>query len=162
MLEDNLRSTEIERVRRAAEKHEGRPNDRKFLAIREDFERIQIVNFILQKGAPDGITYGRVAEGASEIKKRAARLSTNLFPPTTDKQPPSHNPSEAERGEDLKALLAELDRAILGFVSNPMFGDTRVVNVPDSSEARRDLERVVRLSSRVREVANNLKKSKGR
>ncbi|MBC7932331.1 MAG: hypothetical protein H7Z38_17380 [Rubrivivax sp.] len=158
IVEDNLRSTEIERVRRAATKHEGRPADHKFPAVKEDFERIQLVNNVLQESATGALDYGRVAEGAAEIKKRAARLGANLFPPTTGKQPAAHNPSAAQRGEDLKSLLAELDRAIHGFVSNPMFGNTKVVNVPDSSEARRDLERVVRLSSRVREVANKLKK----
>jgi hypothetical protein len=158
IIEDNLRSTEIERVRRAAEKREGHPANQKFPSIKEDFERIQLVNNILQEGATGGMAYGRVAEGAAEIKKRAARLNANLFPTTTDKQPPAYNPSAAERGGDLKSLLAELDRAIIGFVSNPMFGNTRVVNIPDSSEARRDLERIVRLSSRVRQVADKLRK----
>ena len=158
IIEDNLRSTEIERVRRAAQKHEGRPADHKFLAIKEDFERIQLVNQVLQEGATGGMAYGRVAEGAAEIKKRAARLNGKLFPPTTDKQPTAYNPSVAERGGDLKSLLAELDRALIGFVSNPMFGNTKVVNISDSSEARRDLERVVRLSNRVRQVADKLKK----
>lgn len=157
-MEDNLRSTEIERVRRAATKLEGRPADHKFPAIKEDFERIQLVNRVLQEGATGGMAYVRVAEGAAEIKKRAARLSANLFPPTTGKQPAAYDPSAAERAGDLKSLLAELDRAIQGFVSNPMFGNTKVVNVPASSEARRDLERIVRLSSRVRQLADKLKK----
>ncbi len=163
IVEDNIRSAEIERIRRAAVKHEGRPGDARFPAIKEDFERIQLVNNVLQEGAGGRVTYARVAEGAAEIKKRAARLDANLFPPpTTGKQPKAHDPSAAERSGDLKPLLAELDRAIQDFVSNPMFGDTRVVSVPDSSEARRDLERVVRLSSRVRQLAEKLKKSNGR
>ncbi len=157
-MEDNLRSTEIERVRRAAERHEARPADHKFPAIKEDFERIQLVNNVLQEGANGGVAYGRVAEGAAEIKKRAARLDANLFPPTTGKQPTAYNPSAAERGGDLKTLLAELDRAVRGFVSNPMFGNTKVVNVPDSSAARRDLERIIRLSGKVKQAAEKLKK----
>jgi hypothetical protein len=157
-LEDNLRSTEIERVRRAAEKHDGRPSEHKFLAIKEDFERIQFVNNVLQEGSTGGMAHGRVAEGAAEIRKRAARLSANLFPPAAGKRPAAYEPSAAERAGDLKTLLAELDRAIQGFVNNPMFGNTKVVNVPDSSDARRDLERVFRLSSRVRQLADKLKK----
>jgi hypothetical protein len=159
IVEDNLRSTEIERVRRAALTHEGRPAEHRFPAIKEDFERIQIVNNVLQEGAGGGMAYGRVAEGAAEIKKRAARLDANLFPPTADgRQPKAQDPSAAERAGDLKSLLAELDRAIQDFVSNPMFGDTRVLSVPDSSEARRSLERVVRLSGKVKQVADKLKK----
>jgi hypothetical protein len=158
IMEDNLRSTEIERVRRAAEKHEGQPADPRFPAIKEDFERIQIVNNVLQEGAGVRVTYARVAEGAAEIKKRAARLSANLFPPATGKQPTPHAPSAAERGADLNPLLAELDRAIRSFVNNPMFGNTKVLNVPDSSEARRDLERIIRLSGKVKQAADKLKK----
>jgi hypothetical protein len=162
IIEDNLRSTEIERVRRAATKHEGHPADHKFPAIKEDFERIQIVNNVLQEGATGRVDYGRVAEGAAEIKKRAARLSANIFPTTTDKQPTAQNPSAAERGGDLKSLLAQMDDAIHGFVSNPMFENTKVVNIPDSSEARRDLERIIRLSGKVKQAADKLKKSNGR
>jgi hypothetical protein len=160
MVEDNIRSTEFERVRRAAGRHEGRPDDANFPAIKEDFERIQLVNNVLQEGVGGGMAYGRVAEGAAEIKKRAARLDANLFPPptTNGRQPKAQDPSAAERAGDLKSLLAELDRAIQDFVSNPMFGETRVVSVPDSSEARRALERVVRLSGRVRQLAEKLKK----
>ena len=158
MVEDNLRSTEIERVRRAAGKPAERPADREFPAIKEDFERIQLVNSLLREGAAGRVDYGRVAEGAAEIKKRAARLSARLFPPAAGKQPTARDTSAAEGAGDLESLLAELDRAILSFVSNPMFGNTRVVNVPDSSEARRDLERVVRLSGRVRQAAAGLRK----
>lgn len=158
MVEENIRSAEIERVRRAAEKRDARAADQEFPAIKEDFERIQLVNNFLQEGAAGRADYDRVAGGAAEIRKRAARLSAKLFPPAAGKQPAARDTSAAERAGDLKSLLAELDRAILGFVSNPMFGNTRVVNVPDSSEARRDLERVVRLSGRVREVADRLKK----
>ncbi len=161
LMEDNLRSTEIERIRLAAKKPDHRPDEQKFPAIKEDFERIQLVNNVLQEGAAGGLNYGRVAEGAAEIKKRAARLGANLFPPPTGKQPTAQNPSAAERGGDLKSLLAELDRAILGFVSNPMFGNTKVVNIPDSSEAQYDLERIIRLSSRVKRVADKLKKTNG-
>lgn len=158
LLEDKLRTTEIERVRRAAEKHEGRPADHKFPAIKEDFERMQLVNNVLQEGASGRVDYGRISEGAAEIRKRAARLDASLFPSATDKQSASQNPSAAERGADLKSLLAQLDGAIRGFVSNPMFGNTKVVNIPDSSEARRDLERIIRLSGKVKQVADKLKR----
>lgn len=158
LLEDKLRTTEIERVRRAALKHEGRPAEHKFPAIKEDFERMQIVNNVLQEGAPAGMDYGRIAEGAAEIRKRAARLDASLFPPATGKQSGPQNPSAAERGGDLKSLLAQLDVAIRGFVSNPMFGNTKVVNIPDSSEARRDLERIIRLSGKVKQAADKLKR----
>ncbi len=163
LMEDKLRTTEIERVRRAAAKHESRTaRDQNFPAIKEDFERMQLVNNALQEAASAGADYGRIAEGAAEIRKRAARLGASLFPPTGDRQQSSQTPSAAERAGDLKALLSELDGAIRGFVSNPMFGNTKVVNVPDESEARRYLERIIRLSGKAKQAADRLKKSNGK
>ena len=158
LLEDKLRTTEIERVRRAASKQEGRPADHKFPAIKEDFERMQIVNNVLQEGAAGRVDYGRISEGAAEIRKRAARLDASLFPPATGKESASQSRGAEERGADLKSLLAQLDGAIRGFVSNPMFGNTRVVNIPDSSAARRDLGRIIRLSGKLKQVADKLKR----
>ena len=157
MLEDKLRSNEIERIRHDAEKPAGYPPS-KFPFIKDDFERIQIINNALQSGALDD---GRVSEAAVEIKKRAARLNANLFPPTTKK---ARAPKEAPIAEstDLKSLLAELDAALIGFVTNPMFRNIQVVNAPESSAAKQKLERVIKLSSRVKQAADKLKRSNGK
>lgn len=78
------RSNEMERVKRDIEKTEketatgAAPG---FSQIKEDFERIQIVNSdTLQVNAAGPPAYGSIAEAAAEIEKRALRLKTNLFP----------------------------------------------------------------------------------
>lgn len=159
-LEEKLRSDEIERVKRAAEKPDRRTDYAKFPRIKEDFERIQIINNeSLQEQASGGaLDYARISEAAAEIKKRAVRLKSNLFASDVE-TPPKENESALESARDLKSLLAGLDGAIRSFVTNPMFQNLLVVNARSSAKARRDLERVIKLSARLRQEAD--KKRKG-
>ncbi|HVF49473.1 MAG TPA: hypothetical protein VNA19_05275 [Pyrinomonadaceae bacterium] len=158
MVEDKIRSDEIERVRRDAARTEQTPQPVKnFPQIKEDFERMQIINSdVLQAGAlvavPD---YGRLAEAASEIKKRAARLKSGIFPAGTEKASTAHD-KETTQPRDLKALLAALDDALAAFVHNPLFTNLRVVDAEDSANARRDIESVIKLSARIRKEATKL------
>jgi hypothetical protein len=156
-LEDKFRSDEIERVKRATEQSAPRLAP-EFPRIKEDFERIQIINNdVLQAPARgDAPDYAHISEAAGEIKKRAARLKANLFP--AEKQSKEKG---AEGPQDLQSLLAELDGAISGFVSNPMFQNLRVVDTQSAAKARRDLERVIKLSARVRQEADKKRKGGG-
>ena len=158
-IEDKLRSDEIERVKRAAEKPEPRP-DPEFPRIKEDFERIQIINNdVLQAqataAAPD---YARLAAAAGEIKKRAERLKLKLFPPDAEKQAKTKEP---DGPQDLPSLLAALDNALAGFVANPMFQSLRVVNTQSAAQAKRALESVIKLSGKVRQAADRKRKAGG-
>ena len=58
-------------------------------------------------------------------------------------------------------MLAALDKAIHSFVSNPMFTNLNVVNAQKSVQARRDLEQVIKLSTRLRKEADKLRKASG-
>jgi hypothetical protein len=157
-----VRSSELERVKRDAEKPdrkaEASPED-KFPQIKEDFERIQIVNGeVLQAGgAPD---YARLSEAAEEVRRRAERLKSNLFAPESEKKP-KREPAEEAVQTDLKSLLSELDGALARFVNGPMFQNTRVVNPQDSAKARHELDEVIKLSTRVSKEADKLKKPGG-
>ncbi|MBC7931495.1 MAG: hypothetical protein H7Z38_13105 [Rubrivivax sp.] len=156
------RSGEIERVKRDAEKPDKKsekPPDDKFPQIKEDFERIQIINSdVLQAvGTPD---YGRLSEAAEEVRKRAARLKSNLFAPESEKK------SKGEVGEardqpELKSLLSALDDALARFVGSPIFQNTKVVNPQDSAKARLDLDEVIKLSTRVVKEVDKMKKPGG-
>lgn len=177
--EDKYRSNEIERVRREAGKSKAAAApaaSASFPLIKEDFERIQIINNdVLQGGLllgpPGGASpdYVRVSEAASEIQKRAARLKSNLFPADAARQPPEDEKKTEARGDDghraprepgdLKSLLAALDGAISGFVHNPIFANLQVVDVQHSAKARQDLERVVRLSALLKKEADRMKKA---
>ena len=153
-IEDKYRADEIERVRREAIKPQQKYHTTHFPQIKEDFERIQLINSdVLQattlNAEPD---YRRLSEAAAEVKKRATRLRSNLFP--SEPRVESRASEQRLKGpENLKSLLKELDKAIITFVHNPMFENTRVVNQEDSKKAQEDLEKIIDLSARTRKRA---------
>lgn len=155
------RSAELERVRREATKPDRKAEptrEEKFPQIKEDFERIQIVNGdVLQSARTD---YARMAEAAEEVHRRAARLGANLFPPGPEKKPKAEIVEETD-GRDLKALLAALDKAVDRFVHSPIFQNIKVVNPQDSAKAKEELDEIVKLSARVEKEAARLKKAGG-
>ncbi len=141
------RASEMERIKRDAEKPDRKSEkstEDKFPQIKEDFERIQIVNGeVLQAAAPDA---ARIAEAAEEVRRRAARLRSNLFPAESKEKTKS---GEDKDRPDLKSLLSALDLALTSFVNSPIFQNTKVVDPRDSEKARRDLDEVIKLSTRI-------------
>ncbi len=148
--------------------------------IREDFERIQVVNNEMIRSTSGGNTpdFEFISNRASEIKKRAARLKTNMaFPETGDgeKGVGDRAPSDNE----WKALLSALDSLIKGapdsgqmktslsalavliknFVANPLFGNSRISDATLMTSARRDLENIIELSGRIRKSAETMNKT---
>ncbi len=152
-LEDKYRSDEIERVRREAETREYHPSLR-FPEIKKDFERIQIINSeqLQTSASRPRYDFERIAKAATEIRTRATRLKSNLFPIASKGLDKQSDRSNSKR-DDLKFLLHELDRAIIIFVHNPMFENTRVVNQQDSARAERGLWDIIDLSERTRKRA---------
>jgi hypothetical protein len=153
-IEDKYRADEIERVRREAVKPQQGYQTTRFPQIKEDFERIQLINSdVLQaitlKAEPD---YRRLSEAVAEVKKRATRLRSNLFPLESRVQS-KQSDQRSKEPQDLKSLLTELDQAITTFVHNPMFENTRIVNQEDSKKAQEDLEKIIDLSAKTRKRA---------
>lgn len=155
------RSNEIERVRRDLEKPETpeTPTHPSFSEIKEDFERIQIINSdVLQVNAPSGApSFERISEGAAEIKKRAIRLRSNLFALKSPEQSKETEPGTEDH--ELKSLLAVLDEAITKFTQSPIFQNTGVANAEDSKKAQTELERIMKLSGQITLEADRLKKT---
>jgi hypothetical protein len=152
------RSNEMDRVKREAEKSEATTSPG-FAQIKEDFERIQTINTdVLQANASSATpAYERMSEAAAEIKKRAIRLNSNLFPPKSDKQSKESEPRVKD--QELKALLGALDTAIADFTHSPIFQNTRVVNPQDSTNAQKELEKVIKLSAGIKSEADRMKKA---
>src|SRR5882762_3911272 len=86
--------------------------------IKEDFERIQFINReIIKTVFADGVVNSKqILRTVSEIRKRAARLRTNLAYPEPDS---SHKEDLAatQGDQDIKVLLAGLDKSIMSFVT---------------------------------------------
>ena len=161
------RSIEMERVERDAKKGESRARDEKrespaspnFEQIKEDFERIQIINGdVLQAPAtvakPD---YERISDSAAEIQKRATRLKSNLFPPKSKKQSKKIEPGPED--QELKSLLTMLDKSISSFTQNSMFQNSKVVTSQDSTDAEKELDAVITISGRITSEAERKKKA---
>ncbi len=158
------RSNEIERVKRDLEKPETpetpeTPTHPSFSEIKEDFERIRIINSdVLQVNAPSGApSFERISEAAAEIKKRAIRLRSNLFALKSPKQSKETGPGTEDH--ELKSLLAVLDEAITKFTQSPIFQNTKVANAEDSKKAQTELERIMKLSGQITLEADRLKKT---
>jgi hypothetical protein len=134
--------------------------------IAEDFERIQAVNnrmmaAVMRAESPD---YRLVSDSTAEIRKRAARLKTNLPLPEPEEKE-GEKAAEYKSPEDvaqLKATLLRLDGALMSFVKSPVFKNPDVVNADDAARARRDLEEVIELSRLLNKDAGRLSKSAGR
>lgn len=155
------RSNEIERMKRDTEKPASDPAPN-FPQIKEDFERIQIINSdTLQSNASGAaLDYKLISEAASEIKKRATRLKSNMFASVSEK-PSKEKERDAEEQQDLQSLLTMLDNAITSFAHSPIFQNIKVVNPQDSTKAKQDLEKVIKLSTRIGKEADKMKKANG-
>ena len=154
-----IRSNEMERLKRDAEKPESRTNPTpNFVEIKEDFERMQVVNSEVQvSGSSATPNYELISKGVEEISKRATRLKGNLFPSQSAKKPKEVKLATPQ--PELKALLIALDNSIVRFTKSPMFQNVKLVDSEDSKKAQEDLEKIIKLSSVITIEADRLKTS---
>ena len=129
----------------------------------EDFKRIQVVNNRMMAGVmgSDSPDYGLVSDATEEIRKRAARLKSSLALPEPEGQGGARAAGykSPEDAAQLKAALLRLDRALMGFVNNPVFRRTGAVGADDGAKARRDLEEVIELSRLIGKDAERIRKA---
>ena len=132
--------------------------------LKDDFEQLQTVDNQMMEMvfANNMLDYKRIFEAITEIRKRATRLKSNLPLPVAEK-----DESEDQTLKDwnevnqtqVKPALQALDDLIQRFVTNPVFQQSQVVDIQQSSKARRDLEAIIRLSEKLRKSADKLAKS---
>jgi hypothetical protein len=119
--------------------------------IKEDYERIQVVNNDLAKATEGagGVDLKLAGESASEIRKRAERLLSNLaLPELTEEVERVRMPAEGEA--QLRPSLVMLRKLVERFVRSPLFREVNVIDAQVSTRARRDLEGIVELSGRLK------------
>ena len=129
--------------------------------IKEDFERIQIVNNTMMRAVSIGeaLDYKQISEVAEEINKRAKRLKTNLVILDLEDGKKVQRPQVATDGEQVRTLLLMLNHLIKSFVTSPLFQNLKVTDVRQLAKARQDLADIIELSHSVRKSAEKLKKS---
>lgn len=159
------RSIELERVRQEGEKP-NLPKDAlniNFSEIKEDFERIQVVNTnsLQANTVKESLDYRVIFKAVSEIKKRALRLKSNLFPvsskKTSDKERLTKEQNKFSKKE-LKTLAVELDNTVYSFISNGIFKNIRLVNLTDSQKAENDLRKIINLCSLIETKTKSVSK----
>jgi hypothetical protein len=102
-----------------------------------------------------------IAEASSEIRKRAVRLKSTLPLPESENQEQSEQTlkgwNELDQGE-VKLALKSMDDLIMSFVNNPIFQKPEIVDVQQSSKAKRDLEVIIKLSGKIKKSAEKMSK----
>jgi hypothetical protein len=157
------RSNELERIKRDAQKPKTKQNaEPNFALIKEDFEQIQLLfdNTIVKVyKSSTVIDYKQISKASAEIKERAARLKSNLFPVKSKKSKDGKEETveTAVIQSDVKTLIMNLDAAITAFVGSPIFQNTKVVDPKDSEKTMLDLENVIKISAALEKEADKLK-----
>lgn len=149
------RSLELERMKRETYKRPvGEDFAPNFPKIKEDFEKIQKINSdILQiKDVNAPANYADVLKSVSEINHRAVRLRSNLFTADTKSQ---NKRQGNDKQQDIKMLLAALDKSINSFVHSSIFQNINLVNSEDSLKAQKDLETVINVSNTIKAKTKN-------
>jgi hypothetical protein len=135
------------------------------LQLKQDFENLQTVNnqMMTMTFSNNVLDYKLISESSAEIRKRAARLKSKLPLPETDKDEMRDkslkNWDEINR-EQLRPALLFLDDLIMRFVTNPIFRQSEVVDLQQSSRAKRDLEAIIRLSEKIAKHAEKQAKAR--
>jgi hypothetical protein len=125
--------------------------------VQDDFVHIQLINKHLGLSALGraDLDLKYVTKAAGEINKRAARLKENLALPEPT-EPPREFTYTVENSAQLKAPIVALARLILDFTDNPYFKEASVLETQQADKARRDLESIILISERVRELSKKL------
>jgi hypothetical protein len=162
------RSNELERVDREMRKSgkAAEPTAKvNFAQIKDDFEQIQVV---FDKGVVETyrtsnpMNYSKIADSATELKDRATRLRSNLFPDVSKKSKDKKDtieyvPVSGAPADVVKNLIVNLNSSLSAFVASRIFQSTKVVDPKESEAAKADLEAVIAQSNQLSLEAGKMK-----
>ena len=171
-LEDRERDMRmIDRVARADEGPGPGIRRRVLVAdIQKAGEQLQDTNVKLQQtiqssGAPD---YGRIAGYASEIRKIADRLQSDLALPKAEpqgereKRQMQQENDQSPTDEQLRTSIKTLDLAIKSFLSNEILQRPGAIDAQLFEKAAQDISGTLRQSARIKKLADALRKSEAK
>lgn len=133
-----------------------------FPQINEDFQRIQVIHneIVRMLKSDQGLNYDRLAELTDDMKKRSARLRTNLALPEPEKGEAQRTHSDTIDDGHMKANIAELHDLVVDFVANPIFKNLGVVDSKVIDSASKNLDNIINISEEMKKEARILGKSK--
>ena len=164
-----LRSIQLDNVKRESKKN---PTDKlgpasvnNFLAIKEDFEKIQLLEGHIVKVYTTGrqIEYAKIAAFSSELNLSASRLKKNLFslPDKGGKDSPDELRTDGKKlPNDVKNLIVELDNKIGAFINNPIFASSKKAKPEEKEKAEAALMHVIVLSGALQQEAEKQTRAK--
>jgi hypothetical protein len=129
--------------------------------IKEDFERIQLIEREMMKSVfvDNLVDYQQILKTTAEIRKRATRLKANLAYPEPPDRNKAHQSTPGNSDEDIKVSLTNLDRAMMSFVMNPIFQfQQQVVETKLATKAIGDLIDIIELSELTKRHAESLER----
>ena len=97
-----------------------------------------------------------VARSLAEIKKRAMRLKRNLALPDFHSEA-SESGLEFEDAQQLLASVSKLSSLIEQFVANPIFKESRLMDMQLAAKAKANLEGILEMSDRLRQSSEKLR-----
>ena len=162
------RSIELERVDREMRKS-GKSSDPtvkvNFAQIKEDFEQIQVVfdkGIVQTYRTSNPMNYAKIADSAIELKDRATRLRSNLFPDAAKKSKDKKDATEyvpvsGAPAEVVKNLIINLNGSLGAFVASPIFQSTKVVDPKETEAAKANLEAIIAQSNQLSVEAGKMR-----
>lgn len=162
------RSIELERVDREMRKSDRAAESTtkvNFAQIKEDFEQIQVVfdkGIVETYRTSNPMNYSKIADSATELKDRATRLRSNLFPEASKKSKDKKDTTEyvtvsGAPADVVKNLIVNLNSSLSAFVSSPIFQSTKVVDPKESEAAKANLEAIIAQSNQLSLEAGKMK-----
>ena len=131
--------------------------------ISEDFRDIQALNnkMMADTWSREEPNYDFISDMISQIRGKANRLKLNLPLPAAQNSDRKEFHLDDVDVKQFRAALLVLDKSIMSFVTNPIFRETKVVEMKMAAQASGDLETVLQLSGQIKKAASSLnKKSK--
>ena len=130
--------------------------------LQEDFTQIQLHNkdLVLTTDKNPALDAKFVAKEATEIRKRAERLLSNLALPEAPVNRDAAVTEVAAHPAAIKKAIVEMGWLIYGFTKNPMFKEAQVIDAASAEKARRDLDTILELSRQIKASSETLAKAK--
>lgn len=128
--------------------------------VQKDFTRLQLINkdMVFSISQNRDLDFKFVANCASEIRERSARLNETLALPTVDKSE-IEVPQPATTATRFKLSMLRLGNLIYSFTNNSFFKEPGVINTQETVKARRELLEIVELSAQIKRDGERLKKT---
>lgn len=133
-----------------------------FPQINEDFQRIQVIhNEMVRMLQPEkSLDYDRLVSLSDDMKRRGARLRTNLALPEPEKNQAEHPHADTANDKHLKENIADLHDLVVSFVANPIFKNLGVVDSKVIDAASHNLDNIIDMSDEIKKEAKVLGKPK--